>query len=84
MLCFSYLTVVMDNNYESIPLFWETYPMFYNLLVLSVMVPVLTLTLAWFWSRDNWSHHPMVSRMRLYARDDNWRQVGADIETEFR
>ena len=26
----------------------------------------------------------MVSRMKLYARENNWRQVAADIETEFR
>lgn len=81
---YSYMTVVMDKMYPSIAEFWNIYPFIYNLTVVSVLLPMLTMSLSWFWSLNNWSNHPMVSKLKLYARDGNWRQVGADIETEFR
>ena len=74
----------MDKAYTSFSLFWDSSPLLYNLTVASALLPVLTLSLAWFWSLNNWSNHPMVSKLKLYARDGNWRQVGADFETEFR
>jgi len=84
LITYSYMTVVMDKVYPSFSQFWDTMPLFYNLTVASVLLPVLTLSLAWFWSLNNWSNHPMISKLKLYARDGNWRQVGADFEAEFR
>jgi len=80
----SYFTVILDHQYPSFTAFWDEYPVIYNLLAVSILLPTLTLSLTWYWSLDNWSHHPMVRQLRLYARDGNWRQVAADIETEFR
>ena len=80
----SYFTVVLDNHYPSFTAFWDTYPVMYNILAVSILLPTLTLTLLWYWSLDNWANHPMVRQLRLYAREGNWRQVAADIETEFR
>ena len=80
----SYFTVILDNHYPSFTAFWDTYPVIYTLLTVSILIPVLTLSLLWFWSLNNWSNHPMVRNLKLYARDGNWRQVAADIETEFR
>ena len=80
----SYFTVVLDNHYPSFTAFWDTYPVMYNMLAVSILLPTLTLSLLWYWSLDNWANHPMVRQLRLYARDGNWRQVAADIETEFR
>lgn len=84
LLCYSYFTVVLDHNYPSVSEFWDTYPIIYNILAVSVLIPILLMSLVWFWSLNNWSNHPMVAKLKLYARDGNWRQVGADIETEFR
>ena len=80
----SYCTVILDNHYSSFTAFWDTYPVIYNLLALSILLPTLSLSLLWYWSLNNWSNHPMVRQLRLYARDGNWRQVAADIGTEFR
>ena len=87
LLCYSYLTVVLDGNYSSIPEFWESEPLVRCVLAAAVLAPLLAASLAWLWSRDNWAHHPMVASLRRYARDSGaggWRQVAADIETEFR
>jgi len=87
LLCYSYLTVVLDGNYSSIPEFWESEPLVRCVLAAAVLAPLLAASLAWLWSRDNWAHHPMVAGLRRYARDTGaggWRQVAADIETEFR
>ena len=80
----SYCTVVLDSHYSSFTAFWDTYPVIYNLLAVSILLPTLSLSLLWYWSLNNWSNHPMVRQLRLYARDGNWRQVAADIGTEFR
>lgn len=84
LVCFSYFSVVLDNHFSSFTDFWIHHPLLYNCLIGSILLPVLTLSLAWFWSLNNWSNHPMVNKLKLYARDGDWRQVGADIETEFR
>ena len=66
LLCYSYLTVVLDGNYSSIPEFWESEPLVRCVLAAAVLAPLLAASLAWLWSRDNWAHHPMVASLRRY------------------
>ena len=40
----SYFTVVLDNHYPSFTAFWDTYPVMYNMLAVSILLPTLTLT----------------------------------------
>ena len=59
----------LDGHHDTFSEFWDTHPVFYQCLVASVLLPVLTLSLSWFWSLNNWSNHPMVTKLRMYARD---------------
>lgn len=58
----------------------------YNCLVLrsiNIAERILILLLR-FWSLNGWERHPFISKLKLYASSNTWRQVAADVETEFR
>jgi len=81
---YSYFTSIIDMNHPTMYHFWAHWPVFWNLLMLSVLLPVLAASIVWFWSLNGWERHPFVGKLRLYASNSSWHQVRADVETEFR
>lgn len=85
LLGYSYFTSVIDGNHGSMTEFWNHWPIFWNTLLLSVLLPVSVASLIWFWSLDGWRRHPFVKKLQIYTTNNStWRDVSADIETEFR
>merc|ERR550519_190369 len=84
LLGYSYFTSIIDRNYPTMSHFWTAWPVFYNFLLLSALLPLMAASIVWLWSLNGWERHPFVSKMRLYASSSVWQQVRADIETEFR
>jgi hypothetical protein len=85
LIGYSYFTSVIDGNHASMTEFWQHWPVFYNTLLASVMLPLSLITLVWYWSLDGWKRHPFVKRLSAYATNNtSWQQVAANIETEFR
>ena len=83
LLGYSYFSA-MDGNYHSVWQLLEASPLLTSLLAASVLLPLLSLSLAWFWSLNSWAGHPFVAALRTYAVAGDWRQVAADVEREFR
>merc|ERR550519_1797343 len=83
LLGYSYFTSIVDRNHPSMADFWDHWPVFWNLLLASLTLPIIAITTVWFWSLNNWERHPFISKLKLYA-NTTWHQVAADIETEFR
>ena len=71
----------LDGGFPSLSDYLAESPVFLHLLALSVLAPLLCLSLAWFWSLDDWGRHPFVSSLEKYGA---WRQVARDVEREFR
>jgi len=84
LLGYSYFTSIIDRNYPTMSHFWTAWPVFYNFLLLSALLPLMAASIVWLWSLNGWERHPFVSKMRLYASSSTWQQVRADVETEFR
>jgi len=84
LMGYSYFTTYLDRNYPNIATFWENWPTFYYLIICACVLPVIASSIAWFWSLNDWERHPFVAKLKLYQRDCSWRQVAADVETEFR
>jgi len=84
ILGYSYFTSIVDRNYPSMASFWSHWPLVWNLLVVSIILPILAISVLWFWSLNRWERHPFVAKLKLYARSMPWEQVAADVETEFR
>jgi len=84
LLGYSYFTSIIDRNHPTMADFWAHWPVFWNILMVSVLLPVLAATTVWFWSLNGWERHPFISKLKLYASSNTWRQVAADVETEFR
>ena len=80
---FSYFSA-LDGGFPSMAAYLAVSPVFINLLAVSVLLPLLCLSLAWFWSLDDWGRHPFVSSLVKYASGGDWRQVARDVEREFR
>lgn len=54
-------------------------------LLLALMLPAITCTLIYYWSRDRWAHHPLARTLALYALPwSGWRAVASSVNTEFR
>ncbi|XP_074064809.1 E3 ubiquitin-protein ligase TM129-like [Macrotis lagotis] len=54
-------------------------------LLLSVSFPSITCTVAYYWSRNRWEHHPLARTLALHALPQSgWRAVASSINTEFR
>uniref|UniRef100_A0A8C5SIK6 Transmembrane protein 129, E3 ubiquitin ligase n=1 Tax=Laticauda laticaudata TaxID=8630 RepID=A0A8C5SIK6_LATLA len=52
----------------------------------ALLLLVLAVTFAYYWSRDGWSHHPLVRTLSAFALPPhaNWRAVALSINAEFR
>lgn len=84
MFGYSYF-VTVDKNYSTMIDFWTAWPTFFNIMIASATVSLAFISLVWIWSLNNWERHPFVSRLKVYASaSSGWRQVVADVETEFR
>ncbi|XP_032348276.1 E3 ubiquitin-protein ligase TM129 isoform X2 [Camelus ferus] len=60
----------------------ETWRVF---LLLAVLLPTIACTLIYYWSRDQWAHHPLARTLALYALPQSgWRAVASSVNTEFR
>uniref|UniRef100_A0AC11EBM2 Transmembrane protein 129, E3 ubiquitin ligase n=1 Tax=Ovis aries TaxID=9940 RepID=A0AC11EBM2_SHEEP len=54
-------------------------------LLLALMLPTITCTLIYYWSRDRWARHPLARTLALYALPrSGWRAVASSVNTEFR
>ena len=83
---FSYFSC-LDSGSSSLSSYLEESPVLLHLLAVSVLLPLLCLSLAWFWAQDDWGRHPFVSSLVKYASGGDWsqwRQVARDVEREFR
>merc|ERR550519_305967 len=66
LLGYSYFTSIIDRNYPTMSHFWTAWPVFYNFLLLSALLPLMAASIVWLWSLNGWERHPFVSKMRLY------------------
>ena len=49
------------------------------------MLPTITCTLIYYWSRDRWARHPLARTLALYALPrSGWQAVASSVNTEFR
>ncbi|XP_072177940.1 E3 ubiquitin-protein ligase TM129-like [Diadema setosum] len=55
---------------------WLTY------LGVSISVLIITLLIAFYWSSNKWSKHPIATTLGYHA--DSWRGVASNINIEFR
>eukprot|EP00092_Neocalanus_flemingeri_P031314 GFUD01034010.1.p1 GENE.GFUD01034010.1~~GFUD01034010.1.p1 ORF type:complete len:413 (-),score=79.34 GFUD01034010.1:82-1263(-) len=83
-LGYSYFTSIIDGNHSNMSDFWAHWPVFWNVLLVSIMMPLIATTTVWLWSLNGWERHPFIAKLKLYASNNTWRQVAADVETEFR
>lgn len=81
---YSYFTSVIDGNHGSMSEFWDHWPIFWYSLMLSIMLPLSTASMVWFWSLDGWRRHPFIRQLEIYANNNTWAEVAKDIEIEFR
>jgi len=81
---YSYFISIVDRKYSSMMAFWTLSPTFYVLLIISVLVPLAVISLAWYWSLANWERHPFLYQLKKLAPGGNIKDMRADIETEFR
>ena len=51
-------------------------------LAVSLLLPLLTLSLASYWSRRRWARHPLARQLAVH--DADWRAVASQINTEVR
>ena len=59
--------------------YWKLY------LVSSLILGWLSLTLIFYWSRKNWSKHPIAHILHHHAQaNTSWQAVASDIDVEFR
>ncbi len=81
---YCYFTSYVDGHYPSMRAFWQSNPTALSALSLAIATPIAMAVLVYYWSIDNWSRHPFVSKFLPFASDGQWRQVAGDINTEFR
>jgi E3 ubiquitin-protein ligase TM129 len=63
----------------TLSLWWNVY------LLLSVFVLFAALVVAFWWSGDKWSNHPLAKQLqRLAPSDSTWRAISSSINIEFR
>lgn len=69
-----------DPSYSSIGTFcWEI------LFVLSVALPILSVFVICYWSRNNWENHPICKNLKNYCNNNlEWGSVAGDVNTEYR
>ncbi|GLH05941.1 Uncharacterized protein GBIM_11482 [Gryllus bimaculatus] len=54
-------------------------------VIVSIVIPVVTLIAMYLWWKENWRRHPIVKTLKLYANgNDSWEVVASDINIEFR
>ncbi|KAM5272384.1 E3 ubiquitin-protein ligase TM129 isoform 1-T1 [Ctenodactylus gundi] len=54
-------------------------------LLLAVTLPSVACALIYYWSWDQWTHHPLARTLSLYALPQSgWRAIASSINTEFR
>ncbi|XP_021564308.1 E3 ubiquitin-protein ligase TM129 isoform X3 [Carlito syrichta] len=54
-------------------------------LLLAVTLPSAACILIYYWSHDQWAHHPLARTLALYALPHSgWWAVASSINTEFR
>ena len=74
--------VDLDADLSVIPMldvFWLIY------LVISLLIPSTALLLAFYWSRKQWSNHPIATTLQcLSSSGSNWRSIASSINLEFR
>ncbi len=85
LLGYGYFTTYVDNNYDSILSFWALNSFVQLLLALAIGLLFSAAAVASYWKHDNWSEHPFVDKLKVYCTSGRtWRDVVADINTEFR
>ena len=45
---YSYFTSIIDMNHPTMSHFWAHWPVFWNLLILSFLLPVLAASIVWY------------------------------------
>jgi len=63
----------------ALSVWWNVY------LVISVLILFAALVVAFWWSRNNWSNHPLAQQLQRFAPSGStWRAVTSSINVEFR
>ncbi|KAH0624415.1 hypothetical protein JD844_031827 [Phrynosoma platyrhinos] len=77
-MCFAAPEKQLCSFYQ-IPEGWKVF------FFLAVLAPTVAGVLAYYWSQNGWSNHPLVKTISLYALpQSDWRAVASSINTEFR
>ena len=63
----------------TISFYWQLY------LAVCIIVPICAFLLAFYWSRNKWSNHPIARTLQHHAqRGSSWPSVASLINIEFR
>ncbi|CAH1784509.1 unnamed protein product [Owenia fusiformis] len=50
-------------------------------LAVSVILPITTSLVGFYWSRNKWNNHPLAKKLSIFGQ---WRAVASSIDIEFR
>merc|ERR1711997_210479 len=93
LIGYSYFVFMDDQNQAAHGNSGDDYYKFYapqstTLLSLffsaSILMALAAISLAFYWSINDWTYHPFVKKLSLYCVNNSWRDVANDINNEFR
>ena len=62
---YSYFSLVVDGDFDTIEDLIEVYPPFYYCMILATLLTITAFTLVYYWSLESWQYHPFVKKVSI-------------------
>lgn len=63
--------------------FFPTFILWNSFVIFSMVLPVISAGIIYYWCKDDYAMHPLTQNLRKYNRS-NWLQAAIDINAEYR
>lgn len=74
--------ILLEYNALDAPL---TFLVWNAIVLFAVLAPAIASSLVFYWHRNDWENHPIVSNLRKYCNaDKQWERIATDVNAEFR
>lgn len=62
-----------------------TFIVWNTLVILAFVAPTIASGVVFYWNKNDWNNHPIVTNLQKYCNaDKQWERVAADVNAEFR
>lgn len=61
--------------------FYAKFILWNSFVIFSIILPVVSTSIIYFWHKDGWKNHPLAQNLQKYSQD--WHQAAIDINVEY-